>query len=590
MLGVVGSILDRRSRAHESDLVSNSGGWWARIFGEPLEAESKIDHYSALTIDTVWICVNAISADIAKLPLHLYRRLSPSGRERARKHPAYPLLLNQPNPRMTAFVFRDVMQAHALNWGNAYAEIERNKAGKPIALWPLHPGRMCPELKDGRHRYCYQRVKGGDAYLDPLDVFHIRGLGFDGLRGYSVIEMARRSLAGIVATQEYGRRLYDGSAVAPGVLSSPNRLSDPARENLTKAWSDFADGPKRRKVMVAEEGLKFEKMSFSPDDSQFVEKSQFDVPTVCRWYRFPPHKAYDLTNATFSNIEHQDLAYLGETLLGWMANWEQEAWAKLLDPSEQEDYYFAHLVNALLRTDMKTRFDGYSQAINAGWLLVDEAREAEDRNPLPEGQGMIPRFPVNMTTPAKALTMPPPGLKQPSEPAPTDKPADDPAADPKRAVDPTAERRALAAGMVAQLAQSIEPMLVQVVGRLLRVEADKARQSARRNEARGWNEAWYLEHFDHVRDVVFPSVEAVARAVCTVAGVGPQALKVPAAVRDLAKAHIERSRRELHGGDLELVLATWSAERPEDQAGEMARSIASWFIKRLNDLPKECAS
>ena len=45
--------------------------------------------------------------------------------------------------------------------------------------------------------------KMGDITLRQEDVFHIPGLGFDGLIGYSPIAMARNAVGMIMACEEY---------------------------------------------------------------------------------------------------------------------------------------------------------------------------------------------------------------------------------------------------------------------------------------------------------------------------------------------------------------------------------------------------
>ena len=117
-------------------------------------------------------------------------------------HPLYFLLHDEPNPEMTSFVFRETLMTHLLLWGNAYSQIIRNARGEIIALYPLMPDRMTVNRdENGQLYYEYymntddaHTMKGTTVRLQPHDVLHIPGLGFDGLVGYSPIAMAKNAI------------------------------------------------------------------------------------------------------------------------------------------------------------------------------------------------------------------------------------------------------------------------------------------------------------------------------------------------------------------------------------------------------------
>ena len=147
----------------------------------------------------VYSCVRILAEAVAGLPLHLYRYTDTGGKEKAIDHPLYVLLHDEPNPEMTSFVFRETLMTHLLLWGNAYAQIIRNGKGEVVALYPLMPNRMVVNRDENGHLY-YTYYRGNDeairnkdtaVILQPSDVLHIPGLGFDGLVGYSPIAMAK---------------------------------------------------------------------------------------------------------------------------------------------------------------------------------------------------------------------------------------------------------------------------------------------------------------------------------------------------------------------------------------------------------------
>ena len=163
---------------------------------------------TAMQMTAVYSCVRILSEAVAGLPLHVYRYNDSGGKEKAVDHPLYLLLHDEPNPEMTSFIFRETLMTHLLLWGNAYAQIIRNGKGEVIALYPLMPNKMTVDRDENGHLF-YQYSRSNDealkskestVILQPRDVLHIPGLGFDGLVGYSPIAMAKNAIGLAIAT------------------------------------------------------------------------------------------------------------------------------------------------------------------------------------------------------------------------------------------------------------------------------------------------------------------------------------------------------------------------------------------------------
>nr|WP_289773422.1 phage portal protein [Phocaeicola sartorii] len=165
-------------------------------------AGKNVNERSAMQMTAVYACVRILSEAIAGLPLHMYQYLEDGSKKKATEHPLYHLLHDEPNPEMTSFVFRETLMTHLLLWGNGYCQIIRNGKGEVVALYPLMPNRMTVDRDaKGRLYYQYQKssedaptMEGSNVILDPSDVLHIPGLGFDGLVGYSPIAMASENI------------------------------------------------------------------------------------------------------------------------------------------------------------------------------------------------------------------------------------------------------------------------------------------------------------------------------------------------------------------------------------------------------------
>ena len=342
----------------------------------------------------VYACVRILAESIAGLPLHVYAYRG-AGRERVPGHPLFSILHDAPNPEMTSFVFRETLMVHLLLWGNAYAQILRDRAGRVAGLYPLLPNRMSVNRdEDGRLYYTYQRVtdenpnfkRGGEVVLPAEDVLHIPGLGFDGLIGYSPIAMARNAVGMTLACEEYGASFFANGARPGGVLQHPGVLKDPAK--LRESWQAVYGGAANTgKVAVLEEGMTYQQIGIPPEEAQFLETRKFQVDEIARLYRIPPHMVGDLDKSSFSNIEQQSLEFVKYTLNPWVVRWEQALQKSLLLPEERKRYFIRFNVDGLLRGDYQSRMQGYAVGRQNGWLSANDIREMEDMNPIPAEEG-----------------------------------------------------------------------------------------------------------------------------------------------------------------------------------------------------------
>jgi len=370
-------------------------GEWKDLFISKTSAGVSVTNKSALSISTVFACIRNISEDVAKVPFKVYKK---SGDEKRKliDHPLYKILNYQANPDMTAMSFRQTLTAHCLGWGNGYAEIVPDVMGNPAELYPLSPDKVTPKLNDaGNVYYEVNRENGQTDRIPSSRIFHVHGLGDDGLVGYNVIQYARENLGLALAAETFGGTYFGNNTIVGGVLKHPGNLSEDAQKRLAKNINEKYQGADNaHKIMVLEEAMDFTQTVIPPEQSQFLETRQFSVPEICRWFRMPPHKVADLTRATFSNIEHQDLEYVKDCLTAWFKRWETEVWRKLLTEQEQGSGLFVeHTVEGLLRGDINSRYKAYQISLgnnnNPGFMTINEVRALENLNPIDGGDELF---------------------------------------------------------------------------------------------------------------------------------------------------------------------------------------------------------
>lgn len=348
-------------------------------------AGTSVNERSAMQMTTVFACVRVLAETLAALPLHVYHETD-AGRKRDVKHPLYRMLHDEPNSEMTSFVFRETLMSHLSLWGNAYAQIIRNGAGRVVALYPLLPEKMKVDRDSESNQLIYDYTKDGIVYrLSPQQVLHIPGLGFDGIMGHSPIAVARNAIGLGIAAENYGSRFFENNALPSGVLLHPGKLNDP--QKLREAWQETHGGKNNSKTAVLEEGMKFQQISMPNDEAQFLESRKFQTSEICRIFRVPPHMVGDLEKATFSNIEHQAISFAVNTMLPWVVRWEQSINRALFSESEKGSYFVAFNMDGLQRGDYKTRMEGYAIGRQNGWWSTNDIREMENQNPISEEEG-----------------------------------------------------------------------------------------------------------------------------------------------------------------------------------------------------------
>lgn len=347
----------------------------------------SVNEETAMTVSAVWSAVTMVSDDIASLPLFLYKKLDGGGKARFENHPLYELLHDEPNPEMDSLVFRRTLQAHVMLGQNAYAEIERDTLGRPIALWPLVPENVHPFRERGQLLYRVHVDSGRDVIIPRQDMFHLVGYSHDGSVGCSLVNKARESLGLTLASEKFGAAFYGNGASMGGVVSVPGPRPDPKTQ---KGHQDQLEArhqgvERAHKLLVLYNDAKFTANVIPPNAGQFNETRIHQIREVARWFKIPPHKLGDLADATYSNVEQMDAVYLSTCIRPWLKLWEQQLRRKLVSRLERQQQAIEHDTHGFLSVDATSRAQLYSVEANIGTVTINEIRGYENRNPLPQG-------------------------------------------------------------------------------------------------------------------------------------------------------------------------------------------------------------
>jgi HK97 family phage portal protein len=396
-----GRILLGRSKAkgavtHPQDILDDLQR------GQESDAGVEVNALSAMRVAAVNACVRVISESLASAPLRIFTRTDIDKRAPALDHPLWPLLHEGPNEYQTIFEFIEMLSASVLLRGNGYAFINRManpRTGKEFIgeLLPLHPDYV--EVSVDRSRALSYRVRLDDTGSEPpvvlsaRQVFHLRGLSSNGYLGLNPIALARETIGGAIAQQRYGARLFKNGTKLSGVLEHPGELNQDSADRIRESWERMYSGvDNAHRTAVLEEGMKYKEISMTAEDSQFSDARKLSRQDIASIYRVPLHKIGDLSGATFSNIEHQNIEFVSNCLLPWARRWELAVTRDLIEAPRV--YYPRFGLDVFLRGDTTARYAAYAVGRQWGWLSANDIRALEEMNPIEGGNTYL--SPMNM--------------------------------------------------------------------------------------------------------------------------------------------------------------------------------------------------
>ncbi len=469
-----------------------------------------VNKTTALSYAYVWQAVTTLAGDIASLPLEVYERQSDDGRERDTMHPAWWRLNEDANEFMTANTLREVLTAHALLYGNGYAAIDRS--GNDRRLIPLLPEETQPVVSRGQLVYETNKGKPNQETIRAEDILHIKGLGWNGIEGYSVLTMARNSFGLGLTMERHGNRHFKNNARPGVVLKHPRTLDKKSADELLSSWESRHSGNPDRPALAAG-GLDIEQLTGNNDDAQWLAGREFQRDEVASWFKMPPHKLGSSARVSYNSLENEERSYLQNTLRYWLCKWEKEAGCKLLTDLQRRNrtHYIEHNVGELIRGDMTTQMNTLRTGIESTILSPNEARKKLNMPPRDGGD----TFENPNTSSSTAATIPV------SEPAPVAMAS---------MIDWGAERQAMgdtvASAVAAEFAK-VEPdldstaldaahraLLHDRVRGLFRTEASKVRKSAAaaaagRHNFLAWLDEFYAEWPAKVANDLRPILAAI---------------------------------------------------------------------------------
>jgi HK97 family phage portal protein len=399
-MGMLARFLGRE-RAEPAMQKRSAPNTWDLMKGDawPTESGSYVSPYLAENLSAVFGAVQIISETVASLPLLTYRTTG-DGKHLVPNHPVARLFSREPNSLQTVPEFIEMLTAHVLLRGNAYAEIVFNAAGVPVELIPMHPDHVAVVRFPGGRRIAFD-------YSDPFlnrtrrllaeEVLHLRDRSDDGIIGKSRLTRARETFGTAIATERFAANTYRNGASLSGVLSHPDQIGDDARDNIRQSFEQNYSGTQNAKrIMVLEEGLKWTAISVSPEDAQMLESRRFSVESIARMFRIPPPVLGDLSNGSYSNVTELGRWFYQHTIMPWLVRWERTIERALFSEEGRRTHEVEFDADMLVRGDMLQRFQAYRIGREVGLYSANDLRKFENLNPRTDAEANAYLSPLNM--------------------------------------------------------------------------------------------------------------------------------------------------------------------------------------------------
>ncbi|RVN04661.1 phage portal protein [Sinorhizobium meliloti] len=327
---------------------------------------------SALTVPAVWAAVAFLSRTLASLPLHAYRTTKDGPKKLGGKLEM--VVHDAPNDDQDSFKFRQWFWQQVFTGGRGLAWIERTPQGIE-ALWPMDPSKTV--IKRVGMRVVYQFENKDYPAADVIDVPFM--LKADGLKHYGPIAMAAKVIQLAIAMNDYGSNFFAGGGVPPLALEGPLPAGADAMKRAQADIKRSVDAAKNANepVFPIPAGYKLSPVGLDPAKGQMVEARRFQVEEIARGWQIPPVFLQDLSHATFSNAEQQDLHLVKHLIGQWAEALEGEMNLKMFGRLNS-GRYVEHNLDGILRGDFTSRMNGYGVAIQNAIRTPDEVRALEN--------------------------------------------------------------------------------------------------------------------------------------------------------------------------------------------------------------------
>lgn len=344
-----------------------------------------VSRRAAMEYPTFFACVDAISSDVAKLPLEPYKIDSKGRKTKARADSTYTMLNLEPSPGVTRYTFLQSLVISVILNGDGFATIERNSKGVATSMrFEQYNHIVVYQLANGGGIDCYYNLRTSE-WIEPSDMIHIRNLSYDGVRGVSTLDHARKTLGYSTSAEDQAGKIYSRGGVVNGVLSYEGvvRLDKDRKDEIRREWQRTLS--QTGGIAILDGGARYQGVNVDPDKMQLLQGRMHNTVEVCRFFRMSPVKVGDLSKSSYSTVEAVNTAYLTDTLSSYLVKIEQELLLKIYPPELRKVMHIQFDASAILKADSSSQATLIGALAPYGAYTTNEIRERLNLPPVEGG-------------------------------------------------------------------------------------------------------------------------------------------------------------------------------------------------------------
>jgi len=342
---------------------------------------APIGEQAAMSSPAVLRALEVLTGLFAMAPL-IYYRSEGTGKVRVDDAPQAIMLRTRTNDVQNAFLFKEVMLGDLIMTGKFAGYIHRDGLYRAGKLTRVNPQGVTPasswDKADGLEVFYDTHLPNGTfERLTRNDLWYIPGFSRDGLVGIDRLKILQDTFEAAAATSSFAARFWENNAQPSTILTSKAKMEQDDKTKLKTDWQKRFSGPKNAgQVAVLDQEMDAKFLAHDNAKSQYIEVRAFYVVEIARAFGVPPHIVFELSRATFSNIEQQSLELILYSMMGHFERVAAAATHQFAEPG----HFFEFLPDALLKGDIKSRYEAYGVAIDKGILNPNEVRRMENRN------------------------------------------------------------------------------------------------------------------------------------------------------------------------------------------------------------------
>jgi HK97 family phage portal protein len=362
--------------------------------GQATAAGERVSPETALKVATVYACVAIIANGVRAMPLRVLRDVGDEVLEPYRASRLWKLLHDRPNPDMHAGQLWEWVTSCVLLRGNAYCMLEREPSGRVRWLRPLNPGRVQVnrDVRTGRKIFVVSAPDDREQVQfvgSTEDMLHVRGQGLDPLIGQSVIHYLRETIGRALSEDRHQATTMRAAARPGGILKVKGRLDDESATRLKEQWEAAHGRGRQGGTAVLEEDTTWEQVTMSASDMELVKQRAISREDIAVGFQIPGDLvlAGSSANLHYSSDVSRDVRLVKLAIMPWATRIQQALEACDMLPWGMTGSLPGVLVprfnpDALLKADIKTRYEAYQLALDAGWMAPNEPRRIENYPPV----------------------------------------------------------------------------------------------------------------------------------------------------------------------------------------------------------------